>query len=165
MPTYILNHGPAEYVNEAGSKRATRIEVAFCVWDGRRFEARSSKSAIMKLARMLVGAGAPDAEWRSFTAAGTPSMSGPSIHRLAKLTVSEPAAGSIKIVPYVERSDFSRGPTQEPGDGTEGSEDTGEEPGRHPATDVSAGTGRLASPAVPPAPGGGVTSPAMPLAP
>ena len=84
MP-YVLHRGPQEFPDGG------YVETAWCEWDGRRFEARSPSSAVMELARRLVAAGAPDGPWRSVTPTGTPSMSGGSLHRLARLTVSERA--------------------------------------------------------------------------
>jgi hypothetical protein len=51
------------------------------------FVARSQSSCEAKLARMLVSVGVPDQPWQSFTASGTPSLRGRSLHRLAGLTV------------------------------------------------------------------------------
>jgi hypothetical protein len=50
---------------------------------------------------MLAAAGVPDQPWQSFTATGTPTLRGRSLHRLAALTVkakhqaSQCAAGAL----------------------------------------------------------------------
>lgn len=97
---YVLHHAPADYRNAEGGGRASRIEVATAEWNGQRFQARSGTSGVMALARMLVAAGAPDGPWRALTVEGKPSTHGPSLHRLAELTISEPDVGSVKIIPF-----------------------------------------------------------------
>jgi hypothetical protein len=62
-------------------------EVATAVVDGRKFVTRPQASCEAKLASMLGAAGVPDQPWQSFTATGTPSLRGRSLHRLAGPTV------------------------------------------------------------------------------
>lgn len=52
----------------------------------------SRHGALMKLARLLASLGMPDQPWRTLRA-GRVCMHGPSLHRLADLTVHETLAG------------------------------------------------------------------------
>jgi hypothetical protein len=58
----------------------------------------------MGLAREIVAAGHPDQPWRSIARNGAALLSGPSIYRLAMLTVSENASHGPRVVRY---EDFS----------------------------------------------------------
>jgi hypothetical protein len=97
MDAYVLHRGPQGFPNGG------YVETAWAEWGGQRFDARSRSSAVMELARCLVAAAAPDGPWRSVTAADTPSTFGPSLHRLARLTVEE-GERPPRIRPFKERS-------------------------------------------------------------
>jgi hypothetical protein len=58
---------------------------------GRDFAAHAQHraSSCAALARLLVAEGVPDQPWRSVTAAGTPSLRGPSLHRVAGIVAEE----------------------------------------------------------------------------
>lgn len=145
VESYVLHYGAPEYMTDSARRRAGRLESAWAEWDDQRFEARSRSSASMKLARMLVAAGAPDGPWRTVTLAGTPSLSGPSLRRWAKLTISEPDTGTVKIVPFVE-CDPGLNRQLESVEGPEGSEDTSEEPDGHPGHVRAARSGQKSRP-------------------
>lgn len=57
--------------------------------DGRTFAAVSSNGASMALARQLVAAGYMDGPWQAVGRDGKRRLCGPSLHRLAKLTIRE----------------------------------------------------------------------------
>jgi hypothetical protein len=105
--TYTLRRGETSFLEGGGC-----VESVSCEWAGQRFEARSRSSAIMELARRLVAAGAPDAPWQSVTVDGEPSTYGPSLHRLAWLTIKEGVREGIKLGRYQERPDFTTGDGQ-----------------------------------------------------
>ncbi len=105
---YTLRRGETSFLDGGGY-----VETASCEWAGQRFEARSRSSAIMELARQLVAAGAPDGRWRSVTTEGEPSAYGPSLHRLARLTIKEGVREGIKLGRYQERPDFTTGDGQD----------------------------------------------------
>ena len=123
---YVLRHGPTRLVSEIpGRRKANRIESAWCEWNGQRFEVRSGHGALCQLARALVAAVPPDGAWCSVTMAGTPSLSGPSLFGLARLTVSETDIHGIRLAPYVERPDYRPQPTSNPTEAAERLNDTG----------------------------------------
>jgi hypothetical protein len=101
---YSLHRSPQAFLDGDGY-----VESASCEWAGQHFEARSRSSAVMELARRLVAAGAPDGAWRSLTRDGLPSTSGPSLHRLSRLTVKEKDRGTITFARYQERPNFVSG--------------------------------------------------------
>ncbi len=96
--TVIRMELTARYTSQGG-----RRDCATCEWWGRRFEAVSRHGATMALARLLVEAGCPDLPWE----AGRPGkrdMFGPSLHRLAGLTVEENDHHGPVFRPFKPRS-------------------------------------------------------------
>jgi hypothetical protein len=74
-------------------------------FNGQTFIARSRNGIEMKLARMLVEAGAPDQPWETYGIDGRKRLSGPSLHRLAKLDVQQSGStGTPRIVRYRPKS-------------------------------------------------------------
>lgn len=69
-------------------------------FDGRHYTCDNQRggSATMNLARMLVAAGAPDGQWQARGKTGRLRFLGPSLHRWAKLTISE--SDRLKLTPY-----------------------------------------------------------------
>jgi hypothetical protein len=76
--------------------------VAFCEWDGRRFEARSRNGAVYALCRELVAAGCPDQSMRVVNAEGRVQLTIRSIRAGAGRTIKEGPATKITNVPFAE---------------------------------------------------------------
>jgi hypothetical protein len=90
-----------EIIRITVSKRTDGADIAQCAG----FECISKRGAEMGLARLLVAAGFPDTGWQT-EAAGRVRLFGPSLHGLARLTVSETDArriGIVKWTPMLER--------------------------------------------------------------
>lgn len=73
---------------------------ATTTWNGKEYVRIDTHGAIFALARQLLSDGCPDQPWETYTETGTPSLSGPSLHRLAKLHIREDDGG-IHLMPYV----------------------------------------------------------------
>lgn len=65
------------------------MDIAEADHAGERFTATSRNGATMKLARALVGAGAPDEDVSVYGADGRLRFTAPSLHRLARWTIEE----------------------------------------------------------------------------
>jgi hypothetical protein len=74
-------------------------DIATTTSNGRVFTEQSRASAICQLARALVAAGIPDQPWLAYAANGTLSMRGPSIHRMAELTIKDSPLRWVKYHP------------------------------------------------------------------
>jgi hypothetical protein len=72
---------------------------ATATWSGRNFSARTQSGVTMALARELVAAGCPDQAWQA-ERAGAVALFGPSLHRLALLTVSEGGRDGPRFTKY-----------------------------------------------------------------
>jgi hypothetical protein len=82
------------------------IHEAQAEFNGQTFVARSRNGIEMKLARMLVEAGAPDQPWETYGIDGRKRLSGSSLHRLAKLDVQQSGSiGTPRIVRYRPKAD------------------------------------------------------------
>src|ERR1700722_18483177 len=82
------------------------IHEAQAEFNGQTFIARSCNGIEMKLARTLVEAGAPDQPWETSGIDGRKRLSGPSLHRLARLDVQQSGSiGTPRTVRYRPRSD------------------------------------------------------------
>lgn len=57
----------------------------------------------MALARQLVAAGYRDGPWQAVGRDGKPRLVGPSLHRLAKLTIRENDRDGIRLRPFEAR--------------------------------------------------------------
>lgn len=75
---------------------AAGMDIAGATFGGVDHEARSRNGATMALARKMVAAGAPDDRWRALRN-GVTVMFGPSLHRLAMLTIADPDNGRMSI--------------------------------------------------------------------
>ena len=75
------------------SQRSDGMEAATATWCGREYRATSRNGAALALARDLMAAGLPDGPWQAVGADGRVRLHGPSLHRLAALTVSDPPNG------------------------------------------------------------------------
>lgn len=76
-------------VCEAFTGKGASLDVATAIADGRPYEARTRYGATMKIARQMMADGLPDGPWRVVDTEGKLRYSGPSLHRLAGLTVAE----------------------------------------------------------------------------
>jgi hypothetical protein len=77
------------------------IHEAQARFDGRTFTARSRGGLEMKLARMLIAAGAPDQAWETYDGDDRKRLFGSSLHRLAKLDAQESGStGTPRIGRY-----------------------------------------------------------------
>jgi hypothetical protein len=90
-----------------------QIDECRCVWDYREWYARLGAGAPMELARMLVEAGCPDQPWETRTRTGTRSLFGPSLQRLARLTL-ERERGGIERAQYHPRTEMPFPSPREP---------------------------------------------------
>jgi len=99
----------------------TGQDVAEAEFNGQTFSATTRHGATMKLARTLVEAGAADQPWQVIGPDGRIRFHGPSLHRLAKLTIAEPDSGEcFKIVPWAPRPDTLFRPPPASPDGADG---------------------------------------------
>jgi hypothetical protein len=81
------------------------IHEAQAEFNGQTFIARSRNGIEMKLARMLVEAGAPDQPWETCGIDGRKRLSGSSLHSLAKLDVQQSGStGTPRIVRFRRKS-------------------------------------------------------------
>jgi hypothetical protein len=65
-------------------------DTATCDWQGTAYSTTTRHGACMALARRLCGAGAPDGPWVGVDPqTGVERLHGPSLHRLAGLTIEE----------------------------------------------------------------------------
>jgi hypothetical protein len=78
---------------------ASVLELASAFETGRLFEVSSTQGATMALARLLCSHGVPDGPYEAVGEDG--QFHGPSLHRLAKLTVQGGESGP-RIVAYAE---------------------------------------------------------------
>ena len=76
-------------VCEAFTAKGASLDVATAIADGRSYEARTRHGATMNIARQMMADGLPDGPWHVVDAEGKLRYSGPSLHRLAGLTVVE----------------------------------------------------------------------------
>jgi hypothetical protein len=75
------------------TKKSNGMDTAEAVFAGQVFRAASRHGVTMALARRLVAAGCADMAWQSVGADGRVRLCGPSLHRLARLTIEENDAG------------------------------------------------------------------------
>lgn len=68
-------------------------------WSGKAYRAVASHGVTMALARQLVADGCPDQRWQAFHN-GAPSLQGPSLHGLAKLSVTEGDKSAIRFCKF-----------------------------------------------------------------
>lgn len=87
-----------------GKRDGAVTDVAKCEWSGQCFKAESRHGVTMALARQLIVAGAPDGHWEAYGRNGHLRLSGPSIQRLAALTIKETDAGQFRFARYEEWS-------------------------------------------------------------
>lgn len=81
---YVLQLGPGDR--------------CFCAWDGQEFRAESRHGSTMALARTMVASGVPDLPWVAVDYLdGMELLYGPSLHRLAALTVEENASAGPRF--------------------------------------------------------------------
>ena len=81
------------------------IHEAQAEFNGQTFIAQSRNGIEMKLARMLVKAGAPDQPWETCGVDGRKRLYGSSLHRLAKFDVQQSGSiGTPRIVRYRPKS-------------------------------------------------------------
>ena len=90
---------PDEISRSGATTGAAQPDRAATIWNGHTFTARSAHGASMAVARQLVVAGCPDQPWQAVSPAGQRLLHGGSLHRLARLAVSE-TDGRTRIVPY-----------------------------------------------------------------
>ena len=91
----------------SGDYTGTRIDLARCTWKGRTLETASRHGASMVLARQLVAAGCPDQPYEARDADGRLLFFGPSLYRLARLTIREADTIGPRIVPFIQDARFS----------------------------------------------------------
>jgi len=84
----VITEVPERVTGSRATSGSAQRDIATTEWMGQQFRAVSGNGACMALARQLVEAGCPDQEWMTQTAAGKPSLKGPSLHRLAQLTIT-----------------------------------------------------------------------------
>ena len=78
-----------------------QIDQATAEWNGKTFAARSKRGVIPAIARALLAAGCPDQPWQAQRGSLT-AMYGPSLARVAELTVTEPDHGhGPRFVKYI----------------------------------------------------------------
>lgn len=82
---HLIPHPPSRTGQVTGGEWADQ---ASTTWNGRKFETRSARGASCELARELIAAGAPDGPWQCINEGGRRTIFGPSLHRLAKLTIT-----------------------------------------------------------------------------
>lgn len=89
------------------SQKSNGVDTAEMDWDGRPFRAESRHGASMALARRVVEAGAPDGPWEALAPqTGTRALYGPSLHRMARLTVEENDRSGPRFTRWVPRPEF-----------------------------------------------------------
>jgi hypothetical protein len=85
---------------DPGKGTSDPAEIATATVDGHDYTARSRSSGISALARTLVEAGTPDQPWQATNAAGMPCLRGPSLHGLARRTITESDKGGLRVGKY-----------------------------------------------------------------
>ncbi|MCU4161275.1 hypothetical protein AiwAL_14375 [Acidiphilium sp. AL] len=76
------------------------MDIAEAMFAGQSYTATSRNGATMKLARMLVADGCPDQPVEARGRDDGLRFTVPSLHRLARLTISEPDRGGIRAIPF-----------------------------------------------------------------
>lgn len=94
------------------------LDNAVASFGGRTFTATSRTGATLKLARALVEAGAPDSPVEARGTDGRLRFTAPSLHRLARWTISDRDRGGLYLERYRNPAEFVRGQAQ---DGVSGS--------------------------------------------
>ena len=89
-------------VREAFRRDGASIDVASAEAGGKQYEAQSGNGATMRLARQMVKDGLPDGAWQAVGADGRVRLRGPSLFRLAKLTVHWTDKDGPRIRPHRE---------------------------------------------------------------
>jgi hypothetical protein len=99
MITFIVRQGPTPPVTPDRLKNSRPVpDIAATHWNGQPYEASSTHSATMKLARLLVAEGCPDQPWEARGTDGQRRYFGKSLHRWAELTLTEsPETGRVAI--------------------------------------------------------------------
>ena len=81
--------------------RSDGTDIGEATWRGQTFRATSRNGVTMAVARLLVGAGAPDGSWEGVGCGdGRKRLQGRTLHGLAKLSISEPDRSTFKLVPW-----------------------------------------------------------------
>lgn len=75
-------------------------DIAEIMIEGRPYQAISKNGVTMKLARRLVEAGYGNGPWQAVFPDGRLRLQGPSLHRLAKLTVQENDHSGLRLKQY-----------------------------------------------------------------
>ncbi|MDE2463671.1 MAG: hypothetical protein KGO02_08165 [Alphaproteobacteria bacterium] len=97
-------------VREAFRPGGASFDIATTEVGGKVYEAESKNGSTMRLARQMVQDGLPDGAWQVVNDQGHVRFYGPSLYRLAKLTVHETDKQGPRLRPYREFS----GPTATP---------------------------------------------------
>jgi hypothetical protein len=103
MPDPIVISVCEGKLSKQGATTGKKVpELAKAVHAGRPWEASSTKGAVCALARLLVQNGVQDCVWETRGEDGKRRLYGPSLRRLAKLTVTDDVRGVNfrKWVPY-----------------------------------------------------------------
>jgi hypothetical protein len=79
-------------------------DIAEAEHDRQPFRAVSRHGATMALARLLKAAGVPDGPWQAIGTDGRLRFYGPSLHRLAALTIADSDDGRLRVVPFARPS-------------------------------------------------------------
>jgi hypothetical protein len=80
---------------------------ATATWQDQQFIATSTHGSSMALARKLVAAGCPEQPWEAYSPGGQRLFFGPSLHRLAGLTIHEFGRRPIRLAPFTSDARYA----------------------------------------------------------